>query len=191
MINKILKKIFEYFLNKKIKKKIVCGKDIRFRKGANCYTNNKLNIKIGKHGVITGVLYALQGGKIEIGDNIFIGVRSTLQAKEKIEIGDNVIIASDVAIIDNNNHPIEPKMRIRMSNCFDYMKDDLWTWKYARSKPIKIEDNVWIGRNSIILKGVTIGKGSIVALGSIVTKDVPPYSIVAGNPAKVVKKLEI
>ncbi|MBQ0004011.1 MAG: hypothetical protein KBT21_10810 [Treponema sp.] len=56
-------------------------------------------------------------------------------------------------------------------------------------KPIKIEDDVWIGCNSIILRGITIGKASIVAAGSVVTKDVPPYTIVAGNPAKVIKKI--
>ena len=66
---------------------------------------------------------------------------------------------------------------------------DAWKWKYADSAPIVIEDNVWIGEYSAILKGVTIGTGSIVASHAVVTKDVPPYTIVAGNPARVVKEI--
>ena len=80
-------------------------------------------------------------------------------------------------------------MRLKMSQCDSFLTDELWSWKYADSLPIVIEDNVWIGRDSRILKGVTVGKGSIVALGAIVTHDVPPYCVVAGNPAKVVKRL--
>jgi galactoside O-acetyltransferase len=56
-------------------------------------------------------------------------------------------------------------------------------------KPVKIEDKVWIGFNSIILKGVTVGEGAIVGAGSVVTKDVPPYTIVAGNPARIIREL--
>lgn len=66
----------------------------------------------------------------------------------------------------------------------------LWNWSNSNAADVIIEDNVWIGERSTVLKGVTIGCGSIVACDSIVTKDVPPYTIVAGNPAKVVKKLE-
>ena len=109
---------------------------------------------------------------------------------EKIEIGNDVIIANNVLLVDNNNHPTSPEERMKMSQCDDFLRDELWSWKYAESKPIVIDDNVWIGRDSRILKGVTVGKGSIVALGAIVTRDVPPYSVVAGNPAKVVKTLE-
>lgn len=106
---------------------------------------------------------------------------------ESITIGNDVIISSDVRIFDNNNHPTSPKMRREMSHSDFY--GDLWTWKYADHKPVTICDNVWIGEYAAILKGVTVGKGSIVASHSVVTKDVPEYSIVAGNPARVVKKL--
>nr|WP_243425786.1 DapH/DapD/GlmU-related protein [Faecalicatena contorta] len=69
------------------------------------------------------------------------------------------------------------------------MSSNLWTWEHAQSNPVIIEDNVWIGRDAVIMKGVTVGQGSIVALRAVVVDDVPPYSIVAGNPAKVVKRL--
>jgi acetyltransferase-like isoleucine patch superfamily enzyme len=62
---------------------------------------------------------------------------------------------------------------------------NLWSVEYAESSPVIIEDSVWIGRDVRVLKGVTIGEGSIVAAGAIVTKDVPPYSLCYGNPAKV------
>jgi len=66
---------------------------------------------------------------------------------------------------------------------------DAWSAKHSSSAPIIISDNVWIGERATILKGVSIGQGAIVAMGSVVTKDVPDYSIVAGNPARIVKYL--
>ena len=70
------------------------------------------------------------------------------------------------------------------------MLASLKDWSVVRSAPIVIEDRAWIGFNAIILKGVTIGEGSVVAAGAVVTKDVEPYTVVAGNPARVVKRLE-
>lgn len=67
---------------------------------------------------------------------------------------------------------------------------DSWRWIHSDAKPIVIGDNVWIGEYASVLKGVTIGTGAIVASHAVVTKDVPPYTIVAGNPARVVKELE-
>lgn len=148
------------------------------------------DIKIGDHCTLGCLFQTFFGGKISIGENTYIGPNTIIQSKESISIGNCVIIANNVIIVDNNNHPTSSEMRMKMSHCDDFLNDELWSWKYADSKPIIIEDNVWIGRDSRILKGVRIGKGSIVALGSIVVKDVPPNVIVAGNPAKVVKKLE-
>jgi len=71
----------------------------------------------------------------------------------------------------------------------NFYSDD-WNWNKSESSPIIIEDNVWIGERSTILKGVKIGRGSIIASNSVVTKNVPAYTIVAGNPAVVVKHLE-
>lgn len=111
-----------------------------------------------------------------------IGPESKILCISKVEIGAYTAIARNVTICDNNNHPIAPdfrrKMRITPEN------SDMREWKYSVSKPIKIGDNVWIGENSRICKGVTIGDNSVVAACSIVTKDVPSNCIVAGNPAK-------
>ena len=130
------------------------------------------------------------GREIEIGNNFFIGSNTCIHAKESVLIGDNVIISNNVLITDNNNHPTSPAKRIEMSKCQNYQTDPLWSWENADSAPVYISDNVWIGRDAVILKGVTIGKGSIVGLRAVVTHDVPPYSVVAGNPARVVKILQ-
>lgn len=176
---------------KQFKKHAIVSSNMVFLPGASCRNSgNYANVLIKDHCTIGASFIALFGGKITVDENTYIGGGTVLQSKERITIGKNVIVANNVLLVDNNNHPTAPEERMKMSQCNDFLNDDLWSWKYAESKPIIIEDNVWIGRDSRILKGVKIGKGSIVALGAIVTHDVPPYSVVAGNPAKVVKKLK-
>lgn len=169
-------------------KNCIHGQQLYLRNTSHCHASNKKDIVIGSRCEIKGTLYSFEGGKISIGNNVFISFSTYIGAMDSINIGDDVIIASNVRIFDNNNHPTDPDMRRKMSHNDFY--GDLWTWKYAAHKPVIIEDNVWIGEYSAILKGVTIGEGSIVGCHSVVTKDVPPYSIVAGNPARVVKKIE-
>lgn len=106
---------------------------------------------------------------------------------DSIIIGSHVIISNHVSIYDNNNHPTDPEIRKQM--CESGFYSEMWDWVHSEHKPVVIEDNVWIGEYATILKGVTVGKGSIVASHSVVTKDVEPYTIVAGNPARKVKVL--
>lgn len=124
---------------------------------------------------------------MEIGKYTTIRGYSVIGAVKRIYIGDHVIISNNVHIYDNNNHPTSPKTRIEM--CESGFYSSLWEWTKSDAAEVIIEDNVWIGERSTVLKGVTIGKGSIVGCDSVVTKDVPPYSIVAGNPARIVKYL--
>lgn len=149
------------------------------------YGSNKDDIQIGTNFKLSGSLISSHGGKIKIGDHCLIGPNCVVGAVEYVEIGHNVMVSNNVIVIDNNNHPVNPTDRKIMSSV-DY-SSSFRSWAYAKSSPIIVCDNVWIGRNSIINKGVTIGENSIIACGSIVTKDVPPNCIVAGNPAKVVK----
>lgn len=191
MIKKIIKKIVLYNREREIRKKAIIGNNIQFATSSGIMnTGIRENVVIGNHGCCFGILQALCNGKINIGNNIYIGSGTHIQSKEQVIIGNNVIISNDVLICDNNNHPTSPEERLLLSECENYMTNELWSWKYANSKPIVIEDNVWIGKNAVIMKGVTIGKGSIVGLGSIVTHNVPKYSVVVGNPATVVKRLE-
>ena len=111
------------------------------------------------------------GAKIVIGDNVGIS-GCTISSGESITIGNWVLIGSGAVISDGDAHPIDPEER-----CAGYG---------GKRKPIVIEDDVFIGARAIILKGVTIGRGSVVGAGAVVTKDIPAYSIVVGNPAKVV-----
>lgn len=103
-------------------------------------------------------------------EDVYIGERCVIHAYKSINIGSGTIISWNVSIMDGDGHSIEHNKKLNSP------------------QDVTIEENVWIGNNSIILKGVTIGKGSVVAAGSVVTKDVPPRTIVAGNPARVIKE---
>ena len=108
------------------------------------------------------------GAKLSLGTG-YMNYNSVIDCSTSISIGRNVKISENVSIRDSDNHIIVGS-------------------KKASEAPIVIEDNVWIGINVTILKGVTIGEGSIVAAGAVVTKDIPPHSLVAGIPAKVIKQ---
>lgn len=119
---------------------------------------------------------------IVIGDNCYIGRNSQIECDTKI--GKNVIFGNYVALVGRYDHhfkeigtPIRLASQIRNAN---------YQWKGLDSKII-IEDDVWVGYGAIIMSGVKIGRGSIVAAGSVVTKDIEPYSIVGGNPARFIK----
>lgn len=189
---KVIKKVFNHIRTFKNRREFamnsVHASDLVVRFTSHCTAQNKYDIVIGKRCEIKGQLFSFEGGKILIGNNVFMNYNSFIGSMETVTIGNDVIIATNVRIFDNNNHPTSPTQREMMSHNDFY--GELWTWKYAEHKPVVIGDNVWIGEFSAILKGVTIGKGSIVASHSVVTKDVPPYVIVAGNPARVVKRLE-
>ena len=189
---KVIKKVFNHIRTFKNRREFamnsVHASDLVVRFTSHCTAQNKYDIVIGKRCEIKGQLFSFDGGKILIGNNVFMNYNSFIGSMEAVTIGNDVIIATNVRIFDNNNHPTSPTQREMMSHNDFY--GELWTWKYAEHKPVVIGDNVWIGEFSAILKGVTIGKGSIVASHSVVTKDVPPYVIVAGNPARVVKRLE-
>ncbi len=111
---------------------------------------------------------------IEIGNDVYIGGETILSSRiNKIIIKDKVMIGPRVIII-NQNH--------------DYQSKDRWN-NFTSKGDIVIEEGAWIGANAIILSGVRIGKYAVVGAGSVVTKDVPDYSVAAGNPARVVKKI--
>ena len=180
----------KYKIIRMVRKNAVLGENIKFCHSGGCknLSGNPQNIKIGGNSFIMGSLYASENGRLDIGDHFYLGNNSLIGSEKSIKIGRCVIISNDVRIYDNNNHTTSPKAREIMS--LNGFSNDNWSWKHAESAPVVIEDNVWIGQYSTILKGVTIGKGAIVATRAVVTKDVPPYTIVAGNPAKVVKKIQ-
>ena len=116
------------------------------------------------------------GYNIEIGDNSGIGINSELNTPGGIFIGNNVMMGPDVMII-TQNHKHDDITKPMLEQGFE-------------RAPVIIEDDVWIGTRVIILPGVKIGRSSIIGAGAVVTKDIPPFSIAGGNPAKVIKKRE-
>lgn len=147
-------------------------------------------IMIGKNVRLSGWLTILGKGKITIGDYTLIGARTVIQAWDHVTIGSYVMISPDVWIQDNNSHSIYAQDRlVDILGSRDFNPIGIDTTN-AVAKPIAIGDHVWIGRRAIILKGITIGDRAIVAAGAVVTKDVPPDVSVAGNPARIVKKIK-
>jgi acetyltransferase-like isoleucine patch superfamily enzyme len=120
--------------------------------------------------VATLELVALRGGHLDIGDNVFINYGSSLVASTHVRIGNDSLIGTHVMVMDTDFHRVEDK-------AYD-----------TSGKPVILEERVWLGNRSMVLKGVTIGHDSVVAAGSVVTSDVPPRSIVAGVPARLVRK---
>lgn len=152
-------------------------------------SNNPTLIKVGANSIIRGqLLIFAHAGEIEIGKDCYLGEGSRIWSATSIRIGDRVLISHGVNIHDTNSHPIDSNLRHQhfmeiMSIGHPKINPGMV------AKPIVIEDDVWIGFNSVILKGVKIGKKSIVGAGSVVTKDVPSSCVVAGNPAKVIYTL--
>ena len=101
---------------------------------------------------------------------------ATIVAASRITMGDRVQVGGNAQVVDTDFHPLTPEGRAADFNA-------------GSTRPIVIEDDVFIGMNALILKGVTLGTGCVVGAGSVVSRDVPPRTIVAGNPAKVVREL--
>ena len=111
------------------------------------------------------------GAQVTLHGKGYINTNSTIECYSSVEIGEGTIISHDVAIMDSDIHKAIINNETRLN-----------------SKPIKIGNHVWIGRNAIILKGVTIGDHSIIAAGAVVTSDIPANCLAGGNPAKVIKE---
>ena len=147
-----------------------------FKIPQNVIINEIKNVKIGVYfRVCPGVKFFTEnGGKIEIGDNFFANFGCFFSSDSaKIIVGNNCLIGPDVVLI-NSNHGIKKNKLIRLQKNI--------------SSDVIIGNDVWIGAKSVILPGVTIGDGAVIAAGSIVNKDVAPYSIVGGVPAKLIKE---
>lgn len=128
-------------------------------------------------------------GSCKVGDFTLMN-GALVMAEERIEIGSHCLISWNVGIADSDFHPLAPAQRIIDAHALAPFFKDRPPRPKLRTAPVIISDNVWIGMNAIILKGVTIGENSVVAAGAVVTKSVPPNVVVAGNPAVVTKQLD-
>lgn len=132
--------------------------------------NSKLTTKGDFSFYYDGDIIVFEGGELELGSGFF-NSNIKIRCKNKIKIGNNVSISHDVTIMDSDAHNIN------------------YTG-YKMTQPITIGNNVWIGSRAMILKGVNVGDGAIIAAGAIVTKNVPSNTLVAGTPARVIKKIK-
>lgn len=145
-------------------------------------------LKVGDFSRIHGQLWVFETGSISIGDHTFVGLGSRVWSSQKVQIGSYVLISHLVDIHDCSSHSTDWRQRrVEIEARFE-RADNSPPPNVARAA-VTIEDDVWIGFKSTILRGVTIGRGAIVAAGSVVTKDVPPFTLVAGNPARIVRTL--
>ncbi|GAB1539775.1 hypothetical protein NUACC21_24420 [Scytonema sp. NUACC21] len=148
------------------------GKNVITRLGY--YQKRKGKIKIDtKTQICDGTILDCWGGEIEIGENVFLGPYTVIYGHGDVKIGKDTLIAMHCRIV-SSNHTI-PEQNISIRSCPDMLL------------PVTIGEDVWLGAGVTILGGVTVGKGCVVAAGAVVTKDLPPYSVAMGVPARVVR----
>lgn len=143
-------------------------------------------VRVGDQSMLLAeVLFDREGASLSLGDRTFVG-KSTFAIATSVHIGNDVLIAWGCTIVDHDSHALRfSDRRDDVSNWYLGTKD----WSQVAIAPVIINDKAWIGLNAVILKGVTIGEGAVVAAASVVTKDVAPWTVVAGNPARVVREL--
>lgn len=149
----------------------------------------RVQLQVGKHSHLAGRFVVRGLGSIRIGSYCHFHEDSYFGSLVGINIADSVFAAEGIFVVDNNNHPVSPERRRAMTRT--PMGGPPWSWtaEGVDAAPVTIGENVWLGRNSAVLKGVSIGEGSIVALAAVVSKSAPPFSIIAGNPGRVVKTI--
>ncbi len=127
--------------------------------------------------------------KVKIGNNVHIGSGTVVDCVVSIEIEDDVLISYDCVIMDSDNHSL--KYSLRKNDTYNWLNKIEHNWNDTTQKQVRIRKGAWVGAKAIITKGVTIGEGAIVAAGSVVTKSVSDWTIVGGNPAKVIRLIPI
>ena len=171
------------------------GFDIEGTASIHNESGDPSRIEIGDYfRVCNGSITCKNGATVKIGSFGVLQDAALIRCADQITIGDFVGIAEKSVIVDNNTHKIGVehwiKHRLTVAPGGPGYPGLGNGWELSDSAPVVIGDGVWIGSNCAILKGVTIGDGAVIARGSTVTRDVEPYTIVAGNPAKPVKQMD-
>jgi len=187
---RIIRASIDYISRNKKRKSCQCDTSTRFFSTSRVINNtgNVQDIKIGKNTIVKGeLLNFAHGGEISIGDYCYIGDDARIWSAKGIKIGNRVLISHNVNIFDNLTHPLNASKRhaqFREIVTTGHPQDiDLG------EKVVEIQDDVLIGCMSVVLRGVTIGRGAIIGAGSVVTKNVPAWTVVAGNPAVKIREI--
>jgi acetyltransferase-like isoleucine patch superfamily enzyme len=199
----MLKEIFEYIKRKRAYSAIQKRNRMYIAAGNNSnvdslqlqivFPENRIYVTVGNNSnVLSTIIFEDKQGKVAFGDRNYIGADTKFYCINNISVGNDVLLSWGCTIIDNNSHSLISQERKTdvldaMQGAREGVEGKYKDWSVVKSAPIVIKDKAWIGSNSIIMKGVTIGEGAIVAAGSVVTKDVPDYAVVGGNPAKIIK----
>lgn len=146
------------------------------------------SVAVGCNSNIEGLIVLERGdAQVEIGERTHMGGGTIVSCASKVQIGDDVLVSFDVLIMDHDSHSLVfAERRFDVTNWVRGIKD----WSCVPIKSVVIGNRAWIGARSILLKGVHIGTGAVVAAGAVVTKDVPDWAVVAGNPARVIRSVE-
>ena len=159
---------------------IVNHRRIRSREGCR--------VKVGEQCLLqANVFFDRSNAALVVGDRTFIG-KSTIVIASRVEVGDDVLISWGCTIVDHNSHALG--FSERKLDVVQWLRGEK-NWDSVIAKPVVIQDKAWIGFNAIVLKGVTIGEGAVVGAASVVTKDVAPWTIVVGNPARVIREIPV
>lgn len=145
-----------------------------------CLVSGGSRIHVGERLLMIGVqapceLHTHEEGRLEIGDRVFINYGASLSAHTLVRIGDDCKIGQQAIILDCDYHELD---------------DPLHYGGHGETRPVVLERGVWLGARVTVLKGVTIGRSSVIAAGSVVTRDIPPGVLAGGMPAKVLRELE-
>lgn len=146
------------------------------------------NLTIHEHARVHGaVRVATPAARVSIGRFSYVGPGTTILAEESITVGEYVYIANNVDILDSDAHSMDwRERRIEAQRVAD---GEPYDRSRIERRPVAIEDDVWIGAKATILPGVRVGRGAIVAAGAVVVKDVAPFTLVAGVPARLIREL--
>ena len=154
--------------------------------------DSERRVRIGGNCAVRGIIRCDGAGEVAIGEEVHIGDAVIISARARVDIGDGVLIAHGVQLFDNDTHPTDPQARAAHFRAMLKLgpKGQKPGDFEVGSSPIRIGRGAWLGFSCAVMKGVNVGEEAIIAAGAMVTADVPARSIVAGNPARVVKSLD-
>ncbi len=145
-------------------------------------------VEIGSDCLLTGLLVVERNeSRLKIGDRVGIGSGTIIDCAQEIVIEDDVIFSYQCIVSDSDNHSLFPELRV--NDVLGWKNGRQHDWTHAAMAPVRIGRGAWIGARAMIVKGVTIGEGAVIGMGSVVTRDVPPRTAAAGNPARVIREI--